>query len=333
MWYLFILLFTWFSCNAEIDLTIRSCLKCGFFCEMHKVLDNILHFEDEGFSRVTIEWKQPFFPYKDSPEEDGWPLFFEPISLENKYNSSDTKKITLTGSWYHEIHTNICPRPFLFPERYAQYRLWGHKALTKYIKVKKYILDEVDSFFENNLKDYTCISVHVRYCTAHDREIPGGRGPELKEYYEQVDKIRSNLNTSKIKIYIASDSDYAINQFKKHYPGMVICLEEAFRASYKDDPHLIGDDTNYWVSHPEEFHAKKPGYKGGKEVLMDCLLLAKCDYFIHTASNLATFVIFFNPLLKTIAVPRNMKDGLCSHLRPRQAKYLKPIKNKWHLNL
>jgi len=331
---LIVSLFFSFFCSAEVDLTVYSYIRCGFFWELQKVLDNIVHFEDEGLARVNVEWTQPFFPYKDSLEENGWPLFFEPIQLKQDYEfHNPIKKVNSYSTWYHEFHDNACPRPFLFPERYKAYRLWGHKVLKKYIKVKEHIQNEVDVFFNNHLKGYAIIGVHVRYCAAHGREVPGGRVPELQEYFEQVDKIISNLDRSKIKIYVASDSHYAVDRFKERYKDLVVYLEEAFRDAYRSDPHLIDEDYYYWKSHPEEFHAKKPGYKGGKEALIDCLLLSKCTYLIHTVSNLATFAIFFNPSLKTFVLPKSIKNTPCWLLQAERKHDCKKIKNQWHLNL
>ena len=239
----------------------------------------------------------------------------------------------LRSTWFHELHNNACAKPFLFPERYAQYRQWAHQKLMRYIKVKQPILDDVDRFFSTYLQGYTCIGVHVRYCKAHGKEVPGGRVPELQEYYQEIDKIMSQLDASKVKIYVASDSHYAINKFKQHYPDKIVCLEGAFRDAYRNDPHLIDNDTYYWLAHPEEFHAKKPGYKGGKEALMDCLLLSKCSYLLHTASNFATFAMLFNSHVKTIVLPKTMQTTSCWLLEPERAHDRALIKNQWHLDL
>ena len=38
----------------------------------------------------------------------------------------------------------------------------------------------------------------------------------------------------------------------------------------------------------------------GKQVFMDILLLAKCQYFLHSESNVASLASYFNPRMKTI---------------------------------
>jgi hypothetical protein len=55
----------------------------------------------------------------------------------------------------------------------------------------------------------------------------------------------------------------------------------------------------------------KVGYVGGVGALLDCLLLAKCDYFIHIISNLANFVSFYNPYIKSIFLPKKRPYKFC----------------------
>ena len=37
----------------------------------------------------------------------------------------------------------------------------------------------------------------------------------------------------------------------------------------------------------------------GRQVFMDILLLAKCDYFLHAESNVASLASYFNPKMKS----------------------------------
>ena len=75
-----------FSCliqtKKNVHLVIESRLAAGFFAEMHTLLDRIAFYEHDTLEKITVNWTQHFFPYKDKPTENGWDLFFEPIEVE-----------------------------------------------------------------------------------------------------------------------------------------------------------------------------------------------------------------------------------------------------------
>ena len=71
---------------------------------------------------------------------------------------------------------------------------------------------------------------------------------------------------------------------------------------------LCGDDLLYREGvtrsqdHGKEIHSDSriPANNLAKDVLLDCLLLAKADKFIHVTSNIATAVAYINPDLELI---------------------------------
>ena len=50
----------------------------------------------------------------------------------------------------------------------------------------------------------------------------------------------------------------------------------------------------------DHFIKNKPGYKGGFELLKDCLLLSRCNIFRPALSNLSGWVYIFNPKLNNL---------------------------------
>ncbi len=100
------------------------------------------------------------------------------------------------------------------------------------------------------------------------------------------------------KIYLATDSHEVIKNFTKTYGKKLIYLD-TYRAEGKLDHNQAALTDN------EHYHEHKAGYRGGLGALMDCLLLSKCDYFIHITSNLAKTVTFFNPHIRSIFLPQD----------------------------
>jgi hypothetical protein len=65
----------------------------------------------------------------------------------------------------------------------------------------------------------------------------------------------------------------------------------------KYEPHygfaLIDNQHNNQFM--EEFYRNKPGINGGKQLLIDVLLLSKCNIFLPTESNVSRWPFIFNP--------------------------------------
>jgi hypothetical protein len=86
------------------------------------------------------------------------------------------------------------------------------------------------------------------------------------------------------QFFVATDEEKLLNLSKKSLHGPVIHYNSYLSPT----------------THP--VHTKKPPsrYKLGEDVLIDAQLLSKCDYFLHTRSNVAIAVCMFNPDLKNI---------------------------------
>src|SRR3990167_2836508 len=68
--------------NRSVDATTTMHVGAGFFCELNKVILNLIYFEQEGIRSMHVDWTHQFFPYKDNPHENGWDLYFEPIQVD-----------------------------------------------------------------------------------------------------------------------------------------------------------------------------------------------------------------------------------------------------------
>jgi hypothetical protein len=298
------------SCPAKaVSITTKTHFGAGFFAEFGKVVDSLVHFDDHHIRSMYIDWTDQFFPYKESPHENGWDLYFEPIQISNLY--ADEPVITVVSEGYHKIHHQHCTDQWVLYDRYLPFRLHVHEKIQKYIRIKPTIQKKIDEFYDSHLKNSYCIGVHVRFAAAHAGEMPGQ--VTLNDYFREVDALLKKRTAKNIKIYLATDSNYVVNQFRQRYDHSKLVFLDAFRAHYNEDPHLVYENGPYWISHPQEFHAKKPGYKGGCDALMDCLLLSRCNVFVHSVSNVSTFTVFFNPYIKSVFIPHNVPLKPCGY--------------------
>lgn len=298
--------------SNPINLTVKMHEGAGFFAELHKIILALIHYEERGFARVYVDWTDEFFPYKDSADENGWDLFFEPIPTHPLSKNTLVDKITINTGITHELHDQVCTAPWVAYKKYLPYRQFVHEKMNKYIKIKPHILEKRNAFYEENMQDRVCIGVHARIARAHAWLMPGKRLPTLDEYYAEVDALLEKHSGQEVIIFVASDSHDGIDAFKKRYGSQLIYID-AYRAHGDKDPcimYTMGEDMR---KNPDIWHQRKHKYSGGESTLLDCLLLAKCDYFIHTTSNLAFFSCYYNPDIDAIYLPKAVPFKQCRY--------------------
>lgn len=168
----------------------------------------------------------------------------------------------------------------------------------KYIKVKRDILMEIQGFYQSWLKDgHPLLAVHVRreeddmiidvrkdiadehYWQRHSRKYGSkylknqkkkyrflGKGKMLKantQYHAEINKLMNKYSIR--KIFLLTDSEEVIEEYKKKYGDMVV---------YTDCKRLTGNDPAYSLENPVVKRRR------GIEAIKDAYLAAQCDFFI-----------------------------------------------------
>ena len=74
---------------------------------------------------------------------------------------------------------------------------------------------------------------------------------------------------------------------RERFPGRVVCLEMHRSVDGTPIDVIQGDNWNK-----------------GRDAVLDCLLLSRCDVLVRTASNLSLCAGFFNPRLPVVLLNR-----------------------------
>ena len=169
------------------------------------------------------------------------------------------------------------------------------KKFYENFKLKKEIQDEVDDFYNKNLKNKNVLGIQVRLTDmVYYHNVPG-----IKYF---INKTFDILKSKKIDtIFIASDSEFTINKFKQVFPNINIYYQKNIMRSVKEKDCVQPQDRiNYEnnIFNNRKYH----NYLNGKEVLMDILLLSKCDYFLRSHSSVSDTAIILNENIKEIFV-------------------------------
>jgi hypothetical protein len=228
--------------------------NAGFFSMFRGTVGTIYAAKAEGYD-VFVDWSNTLYN-DDSHGPNVWEYFFENLS-DSSIGGQPTSHV-------------ILPRE-------ASTRQFMHQTITDHIKVKQDILKEVESLVGTHPN---LLGVHIRLtdkhnCTQHG-EPETGKPIDIDLYVKHVDSYLEKYPTS--KIYLATDDEKCMSCFKELY-GDKLIYKDAIRSSGSVSIH---------------HHLQGSNYQKGRDVLVDCLALSKCNHLIKGISNVALNALFFN---------------------------------------
>lgn len=163
------------------------------------------------------------------------------------------------------------------PEDYYQYK----KTAEKYLHIKPEILKKVDQFVKNHFDDDT-VAIHIR---GTDSFITNDRPHLPLAYYR--DLIREKLANK--RIFLSTDSKVAQQLFLNMFPGQVVCYSA---DKMPEDIYYCNLSWNHGL-------LNNRGYKHGEDVLIESILMSRCNMLIRTFSNVNSYSLVLNPDIKS----------------------------------
>lgn len=293
---------------TELDknnpICVRGCLNWGFFAEFLFVINHLQYCE--ATNKIPIVYWDSQFAYHSKDGYNGstncWEYYFEPVSNQ-KRNSTDYlhrqevyNRFTSVW-WYCQYLDNIhllnreeqksivgVPLPFalagdnkFFPTDFGHLysknlRHYVKSLIDKYIKIKPSVQNKIDSFVNSQMKGKHVVGIHLRGSFIYN-EV--GTVP-LELLCEEANKVAKEGTI----FFVATDQAPLLEAAKRHLKGKVVAYN-AYRQDKTTSPMRPGQ----W---PPEM---------GEDVLIETVLLSKCDHFVHTISNVSTSALYFNPNL------------------------------------
>lgn len=263
----------------QFTLIIRN-RDSGFFSNFNLVLNNLYwRLGRDGIRAAIVDWRATArtaqFPYASEEQENLWLRFFEPLPFENF-------PAARRESNFYAL-TNITSK-----FAYAAYKLnrrWRrdyHRLYRRYIRVRPSVRESIDQIYRSSMAARYCVGVHYRH-PAHDTEclypIPP---PEVF-----IERARRMLpKTRPGAVFLATDLEPVVDAFRIAFGESLVIQPRVWRAKS--------------ASEKEVHRQGAPGLELGEQVLIDCLLLARCDAMLHVASNIATAAGYINPRLKMV---------------------------------
>lgn len=302
--------------DSNIIKAVRGGKKWGFFANFLQIINHLEWCMKNNFIPV-IYWAQEtayYDPKGYNGSENVWEYYFQPVSnlsrdpydfihLELYYHSE------FSVLWFYAQYIdNLWKLPNDTPIKIIQLldhsysstsfdwqrptigagipvdknqkhlydpafrRLVKHEIIDKFIRLNPSIQEKINIFWTQCMQGKKTIGIHLRGNFLYN-EILDVPARCLLDHANEI-------GSSEYQYFIATDQQPLLDEASKTLMGPVIYypFERGLKTS---SPSAAGQLTP----------------KDGENVLIEALLLSRCDYLIHTLSQVSTSVLFFNPEL------------------------------------
>lgn len=243
---------------------------------------------------VNFDKKTTFCFYDPEYGENVWEYFFEPvagISYQDLQDSIEQGEISQqdifknTAAEVLYLHHRDKERLATFwaweepknrTEWMAEKRKLGRDFIKKQIQVKPRIKDKVNTFYQQNFTSPVIIGVHIR-----GTDFAYAEPTSIEKYFTQIDTYIANESLKEHQIFLATDQKQFVQLFKEKYGDKIIAYD-AIRSESDVSPFQFTDAS---------------GYTKGEDVLIDILLLSKCNYLFKGVAAVGEMALWFNEQL------------------------------------
>lgn len=243
-----------------MGIGIIKSTDAGFFSNFRGTVYTFYKCEQLGIEPYVL-WDNGL--YNDPKKgNNSWEYYFEQIG-----NPNDSNKLILP----HDMSWN---RKYFCRER-------ANNLIKKYVKIKPHIQEKIDSFWVSKVDVDNILGVHLRLtdkfeCHKHG-EPDSGKPVDLEKYIKHIGiYLKKNKNS---KVFLATDSKESIEKIKSEFGERIFFRDDVIRSINKKSVH---------------HDMKGNKYKKGEDVLIDCILLSKCNFLFKGISNVAVCSLFWN---------------------------------------
>ncbi len=283
----------------------------GFFAYVNYVVNQLIYARKHGYRAVVNFGPQSGDGanafYDPAHGENSWDYYFEPVDgltyddvMRRIADPGDPLSgddvVTLSNEELHYIHIREPDSVYVYPHGcqyyeairgnawYEEQRRKAYPLVKAHIKVKPEILKKVDDFAAAHFAGEHVLGLHLRgtdkgsaLSTAHLMRIVR---PE--EYFPFIDDYLAKHGPC--KIFAASDQVQFIESLRARYAERLLSYDALRTAGYRNAFQL----------------REGQNYRKGEDVLIDCLLLSRCDFLLKCTSAVGEFAMYFNPDLRCI---------------------------------
>jgi len=207
-----------------------------------------------------------------------------------------------------ELDSVNIPSKIKYEKRYThndQISLRLNELFWSHFTLRPKISKEVNDFLEKKFQNKITLGSQIRLT-----DMTNTPNHNVKKFDDYVIKIKSILlkNPEIQQVFLATDDETIIEKLKQTINVPVIYQENIYRAT-KDKEDLDPYDR---YNHSRSHHR----YLLGKEVIIDVLLLANCDYILKAdVSCVSQLAVFFSKKIKKTFFMRNYSEVITIYLK------------------
>jgi len=232
----------------------------GFAGNIFITLNALMYLSEDDLMFVDMETNECVCSEKNVDifnTKNCWEYYFEQTKIDK--DEEHIKFNSLLGAKIHYDNKDF----FMYPENFISLK----NKFYKNFKLKDYLQNLLNNFYETNIKNKITLGVQVRLT---DMKHYHNVSP-VENYINKINNILSE-RPEIVQIFLASDDSMAIEEIKKNIKIPIIYYKDMFRADEKS-PHLHPYDR---FESNRELHL----YNLGVECIQEIFTLSKCDYML-----------------------------------------------------
>jgi hypothetical protein len=185
-------------------------------------------------------------------------------------------------------------KDYLTGRRLQKHRQAYNSTVLKWLEVTNHrVLETVRQISEQCLNGRFCIGIHRRVGVPALAALQkDGRIPSLESFIAAVESLSSKLarqGTLDYAIFLATDDVKAVDVFQRRFGSGLI----------------VRDNVQRTTSDAPEVHFRDWGHLSitdAEDVLIDTILLSRCNVMLHASSSVSTIASIMNPNLALVRV-------------------------------
>ena len=252
----------------------------GFFSNLNRVVDNLRYaLGAGGCEAVRVDWRlgTPLSEFAYGTPADGnlWERFFHPLEFPAA-PALERRTQAYVDSGMTSVHA------YRMYKRGSRWRSGYGRVYKEHVRVHAALAQRVEDIWQSHMAGRFCVGVHVRH-PDHDHECPRP-APPVEGFVRHASRLLAHDNHG--AVFLATDTAEAVERFELAF-GDRLVLQPGVRRARLGEGQL--------------HHAQPaPTVELGVEVLIDAMLLARCDVLLHVVSNIATAVGYMNPEMRMV---------------------------------
>ncbi len=251
----------------KIFYIIRRSPGAGLFSNVIYVINHLMIAKKNNFEPfVDMQNFKTIYNEKYTLNKtlNAWEYYFKQVTKNSIRDIYKSHKVIITDNKFFKKFKHTITKNNL------------NQIAKKYLKTRKLFIFEANNFVKKNFKNKT-LGIHYRgtsYKTSANHPFP----PTKKQI---IDRSKFLINKYKYnKIFLCTEEEEIFQAFNKEFGDKICFIGESYRSN-KDDA---------FKKYPRQKHR----FKLGKEILVESIILSKCQGFLYQNSNVSEFVKYLD---------------------------------------